>query len=94
MIRTLILSVSFLCEIQLMVFSQVIPAWINRYSGTAVNFGNFPTAMTIDNLGNVYVTGSAWDSTSTSVVEKIATIKYNTDGELIWVAKYGDASGN
>jgi hypothetical protein len=50
--------------------------------------------MTIDNLGNVYVTGSAWDSTSTSVVEKIATIKYSTDGELIWVAKYGDTPVN
>ncbi|AFH47897.1 PKD repeat protein [Ignavibacterium album JCM 16511] len=91
--KILILTAFFVCEFQLIIFSQVSAAWINRYSGTFLT-DDFPTAMTIDNSGNVYVTGSVLDSTATSAVEKLITIKYNTDGELIWVAKYGDAPVN
>ena len=57
--------------------------WIRRYDGQ----GGMDCAKAIaaDNTGNIYVTGRAcFPETGTDIV----TIKYNSDGELIWLARY------
>ena len=57
--------------------------WIRRYDGQ----GGMDCAQAIaaDNTGCVYVTGRAcFPETGTDIV----TIKYNSDGELIWLARY------
>jgi hypothetical protein len=65
--------------------------WVATYSGPG-NSTDEPTAMAIDSAGNVYVTGASWgDGTLTDY----ATIKYGTDGNQLWVARYdGPGSGN
>src|SRR5262249_24373065 len=79
--------------------------WVTRYNGPA-NDDDHPAAIAVDNSGNVYVTGaslgSAWPNYD------YATIKDDTTGNQLWVARYNgpgndmdfanaiavDASGN
>src|SRR2546428_8488898 len=42
--------------------------------------------MAVDKTGNVYVSGGSYGGTST--YDDIATIKYDTDGHRLWVARY------
>lgn len=58
--------------------------WIARYNGP----GNGPDAassLTLDSDGNVYVTGSSGGS---GTLWDYATIKYDTDGLELWIARY------
>ncbi len=58
--------------------------WVARYNGP-VNNGDFATALSLDNNGNVYVTG--W-SLGSSMFYDYATVKYNSNGVEQWVARY------
>lgn len=68
--------------------------WLARYNGPA-NGDDAAWAIAVDTLGNVYVTGQ---SVGAGTEDDYATIKYNTDGQELWVARYngpgnlGDAS--
>jgi len=78
--------------------------WIKRYNGPA-DGNDAPGSMIIDASGNVFVTGV---SPGIGTAKDIATIKYDTDGNEIWVNRYsgpgafddfgaqiaGDVSGN
>ncbi|MCS3796889.1 SBBP repeat-containing protein [Niastella sp. OAS944] len=58
--------------------------WVKRYNGPA-NSTDLPTAIAVDHDGNVYVTGqSAGSGTSADY----ATIKYNANGNQLWVTRY------
>ena len=82
--KTLILILLFITFI----FAQ---EWVARYNGPA-NGNDKATAIAVDNNGNVYVTGYS-DGGSTSL--DFATIKYNANGQQLWVARYnGPANGN
>jgi uncharacterized delta-60 repeat protein len=59
--------------------------WVARYDDNSVDDA---TAIVVDSLGNVYVTGSSFSSG-----HEIVTIKYNTAGQQQWVARYS-GSGN
>ncbi len=64
--------------------------WLRRYDGPA---GGTDEAndLALDASGNVYVTGLSQD---TATDYDFATVKYNTDGALQWVARYdGPAHG-
>jgi hypothetical protein len=58
--------------------------WMRRYNGTA-NFMDHLADMKIDNKGNVYVTGYA---TQIGRGYDFTTIKYNTNGDQLWIALY------
>ncbi|WP_205511303.1 SBBP repeat-containing protein [Longitalea arenae] len=78
--------------------------WVKRYNGPG-NSTDRAVAIAVDKAGNVYVTGSSWGSTS---FEDYTTIKYDANGNELWVARYNgpansvdqanalsvDASGN
>ena len=68
--------------------SQVNESWVAQYDG-ALSADDIPTAITVDDEGNVYVTGR---SASENYFD-YATIKYNPDGNQLWVSLY-DGPGN
>jgi len=58
--------------------------WATRYDGLSSG-PDFAVALALDDSGNVYVTGTSRDSAN---IEDFTTIKYNKDGEELWVARY------
>ena len=63
--------------------------WVARYNGPQSG-SDYPTAIAIDNSGNVYVTG---ESTGLDTGFDYATVKYNSAGQELWVVRY-DGSGS
>jgi len=59
--------------------------WIARYDGP-VNGYDFSHDLKVDSKGNVFVTGESDDSENN---REYATIEYNSDGQELWVARYG-----
>jgi hypothetical protein len=56
--------------------------WVARYDGPGVDA---PAAIGIDSAGNVFVTG---ESRQPFGIGDYATVKYGTNGNLLWVARY------
>ena len=58
--------------------------WTARYNGPGINKDDVPAALSVDLLGNVYVTGSA------KVGDKwgFATVQYDPDGNQLWAVRY------
>lgn len=63
--------------------------WNRRYDGP-ISDSDVAYDICVDNIGNVYVTGSSWDTTLTN---DMTTIKYNSSGMQQWVARH-KASNN
>jgi len=64
--------------------------WVARYNVTGYS-DDHATAIAIDGLGNVYVTGYSHGS---GTGFDYATIKYNSTGEEQWVARYNGPGNN
>jgi len=64
--------------------SAGVEQWAARYDGPASG-DDKAYAMAIDGAGNVYVTGTS-DGSETAF--DYATVKYSSDGEELWVARY------
>jgi hypothetical protein len=63
--------------------------WVQRFDGPGHDL-DYASAITVDNAGNVYVTG--WARTGTTYgTEDYCTIKYNTNGQQQWVRLYDGA---
>jgi uncharacterized delta-60 repeat protein len=62
--------------------------WSKFYNGTGSVINDFLTAMTLDANNNIYVTGASGGFPSGFADSNYATIKYNSSGELQWVATY------
>ena len=68
-----------------------VEQWVSRYTGEGDGLADVATAIAIDDMGRVYVTGSSqnqdldWD---------YVTVQYDsTSGEEKWVHRYGGAEG-
>jgi hypothetical protein len=59
-------------------------AWVRRYDGPG-NGEDIAYAIALDGLNNVYVTGY---SDSTGTFQDYATIKYDSNGNELWVKRY------
>lgn len=65
--------------------SQVGEIWTQRYNGP-MDSTEFLNSMTVDEAGNVYVTGSSIGSGGAYL--DIVTIKYNNNGSVQWLQRY------
>ncbi len=74
--------------------SAGVQQWLVTYNGTA-NLDDVPASITVDNQGNVYVTGTAnKDFNNPVFTGDYCTIKYNSAGVQQWVKLYsGNAMG-
>ena len=59
--------------------------WLTRYNGLANDY-DYPTSLAVDIDGNVYVTGTS--VSKKWITSGWATIKYDTFGNQLWVARY------
>jgi hypothetical protein len=70
--------------------SSGIQQWIQRYRGpVSGNSANAATGLVVDNQNNIIVTGQSQSSVS---VQDFATIKYNANGDSLWVKRYDNPS--
>jgi uncharacterized delta-60 repeat protein len=58
--------------------------WVRRYSGPG-NHNDYASAIALDGLSNVYVTGKDYDPTSYGAY---VTIKYAPNGDTLWLRRY------
>lgn len=58
--------------------------WVRKYTGPST-YRDFPSAMTINDSGYIYVTGGSGQSQYAS---DYVTIKYSSAGDSIWVKRY------
>ena len=71
--------------------NEGVEQWVARYNGPG-NEDDSATTISVDNLGNVYVTGYSYGS---GTYDDYATIKYNNSGVEQWVARYnGPGNGS
>ncbi|HJY63062.1 MAG TPA: SBBP repeat-containing protein [Ignavibacteria bacterium] len=68
--------------------SQVTQQWVSRYNGS-MNGSDVPYALTIDNAGNIYVTGGS----DGPQLNDYLTVKYNTTGVQQWAVRYNGPGG-
>lgn len=61
--------------------------WEKQYDGTS-HFNDISTAMTIDAMNNIYITGVTTQVIGTIPDSNYATIKYDKDGNQIWTTFY------
>ncbi|MDZ4384002.1 MAG: SBBP repeat-containing protein, partial [Nitrospirota bacterium] len=64
--------------------------WVARYNGLA-NTGDGASALSVDSLGNIYVTGYSYVSVDNY---DYATIKYDANGNVLWLARYNNGLAN
>jgi len=58
-------------------------AWVRRYEGPKKSLD--APAIAVDGYGNIYVTGTSYDSATS---EDYITIKYHPNGDTAWVRRY------
>jgi uncharacterized delta-60 repeat protein len=68
-----------------------VEQWVARYNGRG-NYFDRATALAVDAVGNVYVTGYSVDSATSD--EDFATVKYNAAGFEQWVVRYNGPSNS
>ncbi len=63
--------------------------WTKRY-GHRDAYDDAPRSLKIDAAGNVYVAGYSWDE---GLFADYVTLKYDTDGNLVWAKRFSTAQG-
>ncbi len=63
--------------------------WVSRYDGGVTGMDSRVSDMTVDRLGNVYVTGASDTETTRN---DYTTIKYDPEGNILWIARYAQDS--
>ncbi|EQB62728.1 MAG: Fibronectin, type III [candidate division Zixibacteria bacterium RBG-1] len=67
-------------------------AWVRRYNGPG-NSQDGAWAISVDGSGNVYVTGYSAQNSVYPYNEDYATVKYDQNGNQLWVRRYNGPAG-
>ena len=86
MLKKLIILVVFVF-MSISAYAQVDTAWIRSYNGWG-DGGDLANDITVDASGNVYVTGYSWGN-----YNDYASIKYDRNGNALWIRRYSGAVG-
>ncbi|MDQ3021858.1 MAG: SBBP repeat-containing protein [Bacteroidota bacterium] len=70
--------------------SSGVQQWVKRYNGPG-NYSDYAVSLKVDGSGNVYVTGY---STGMGTEYDYTTIKYNSNGDSLWVKRYNGPGNN
>ncbi len=70
--------------------AQGNPLWISRFNGVAYN-DDYPMALVLDGKGNAVVTGHSYNPISKNT--DIVTIKFDSNGNQLWVQNYDGPVG-
>ncbi|MCY7410743.1 MAG: SBBP repeat-containing protein [Chitinophagales bacterium] len=74
--------------------SSGVLQWTAIYNNSTANQNDQPHGISVDNSGNVFITGSSdRDSLSATINDDILTLKYTTTGTLSWSVIY-NGTGN
>jgi uncharacterized delta-60 repeat protein len=65
--------------------SSGVTQWAAVYNGPG-NGSDIAVSVQLDNTGNVYVTGTSYGGSGSNL--DYATLKYNSNGALLWIARY------
>ena len=82
-IFTVIVSFSLIASLQ----AQLTEEWVARYTGISNSY-NEALSIAVDGSGNVYVTGVSYGG---DTGEDFATVKYDANGNELWVRRYNGA---
>lgn len=74
------------------VYSQVQQEWVARYNGMG-NGEDKAYCVVSDEIGNIYVTGRAWNGGNNGSHDVI-TIKYGPGGNILWMKTYNGSANN
>lgn len=75
--------------------AQYALQWYATYDNPHPSYKDFAVDMVKDNSGNVYVTGTSFQIDLTEDWRyDFATIKYNSNGDSVWVRRYDSSIGN
>ncbi|SDM26018.1 Por secretion system C-terminal sorting domain-containing protein [Catalinimonas alkaloidigena] len=66
--------------------------WVKRYNYSSINGYDSPSALAVDDAGNVYVTGQSYGGTTYNY--DYATVKYSPSGTQLWVKRYNGPNVN
>lgn len=65
--------------------------WVKRYTDAGNNTSQYATGLTLDSVGNIYVSGNSLNGS----MQDIVTIKYTPSGSEQWINRYdGPGGGN
>jgi len=65
--------------------------WVHRYNNELVNGNDEASDMVLDSAGNIYVTGRSQGS---GTGYDYCTIKYNSEGNMVWRVRYNHSDGD
>ncbi len=84
------LTILLFFSLNIFIKPQVNQKWASVFNGTGNGTDN-ASAMVIDNSGNIYVTG---ESNTSDGSNDLIIIKYNSDGDTLWVRYYNGAANS
>lgn len=62
--------------------------WVSTFDGTAHNI-DMPYGISVDSMGNVFVTGESICEDNGVIFNTCLTIKYNSFGDTVWIKRIG-----
>ena len=90
MMKKLIITISVLIILSINLTAQVNQVWLAEFNGPA-NGADLSNSMVIDLSGNAYIAGESYSASGNN---DYITIKYDSNGDTVWVRYYNGPGNN